>query len=167
MELVDVYDNKRQPLNEVQDRVIRVDGKFRNAVHVWIQNENGDFLIQKRSHNKKKFPDYWSIHGGAVDAGETPLQGIIRECKEEIGIDLTYDNLEFMFSFKRTHVFTDVYYAKMNIDLKDIVMQEEEVSDVKWVSQDELLSMIENHEVAPNVSNYFEFFLKVLNNQMG
>ncbi len=35
-----------------------------------------------------KDPDCWDIIGGHVEEGETPLGGLIREVKEEIGVDI-------------------------------------------------------------------------------
>ena len=42
-------------------------------------------------------------------------------------------------------------------------MQEEEVTDVKWVSINEIKNMIENNEFAPNIPVYIEIFEKLLN----
>ena len=63
-------------------------GNFNISVHVWIINTEGEFLIQKRSANKKKFPNMWSMMGGAVLSGETSEEACIRETDEELGIML-------------------------------------------------------------------------------
>lgn len=55
-------------------------------------NTKGELLIVK--------PDYrddWLIPGGSVEANESPLQGAIRETKEEIGIDLRSPTLIGVF----------------------------------------------------------------------
>lgn len=127
-------------------------------------NDKKEFLIQKRSENKKIYPNKWSITGGAVDAGETSLEGALREVKEEIGIDIDKEKMEFMLSFKRTHGFVDIWLVKQNVDLKDVVLQKEEVADVKWVTKEELEKMIKNDEVAGTVNIYFKMFMYVLEN---
>ncbi len=43
--------------------------------------KQGKVLLQKRQDNGK-----WSIHGGAVELGETYLQALDRELKEEINV---------------------------------------------------------------------------------
>lgn len=163
MEIVDKFNNKRQPLNKTSERYERIDGEYKLSMHVWIQNDKGEFLIQKRSPSKKVFPNFWSITGGGVDSGESTLDTVFRECKEELGIIAEEKNLELILSFKRKADFVDIYLLKHNIELKDIIMQEEEVTDVKWVSINEIKSMIENNEFAPNIPVYIEIFEKLLN----
>ena len=91
MEIVDKFNNKRQALNKTAERSEKIDGEYRQSVHTWIQNSKGEFLIQKRTPNKKNFPNMWSQTGGGVDEGETTLQAALRECKEELGIDIYFD----------------------------------------------------------------------------
>lgn len=166
MELVDRYDNKRRPLNKTSDRLTKIPGEFRIASHLWIINSKNEFLIQKRSPEKRKYPNYWSIHGGATDAGETSFEAACRECYEEIGIKLDISEIEFMFSYKRKFCFTDVYLARKDVNIKDIKLQKKEVTDAKWVSMPILEDMILNGEVAPNISKYYHFFKTILNNEI-
>lgn len=164
MELVDKFNKRREPLNKKTERYEKIDGEYCQYVHAWIMNDKKEFLVQKRSKNKKIYSNKWSVTGGAVDAGETPLEGIIREVKEELGIDVDKEKIEFMFSFKRKYGFIDVWLVKQNVDLKDITLQKQEVSDVKWVTKEELEKMIKNDEVAGTVNIYFEMLMYILEN---
>ena len=56
---------------------------------VIVVDELGRFLVGLRSDTKT-----WGSPGGKVDIGETPLQAIMREAKEEAGI--TLQNLELI-----------------------------------------------------------------------
>ena len=58
---------------------------------IFIENDNGEFLIQKTS--KEKGGEFSST-GGHVSSGETPLIAIKREVKEEIGINVDDDQIE-------------------------------------------------------------------------
>ena len=69
MGMVDKLDNKRQMLNRTTERSEKIEGEYRQSVHTWIMNSKGEFLIQKRSPNKKTFPNMWSQTGGGVDEG--------------------------------------------------------------------------------------------------
>ena len=164
MELVDKYNERKEKLNKISDRHEKKDGEYNLYVHVCIMNNEGKFLIQKRSPYKEMYPNTWSQTGGAVDSGETSLEGAIRECKEELGIDLNKENMEFMLSFKRKSSFVDVWLARQNINLEDIVMEKEEVSEVKWVTKEELGKMIENNETSGSVSLYYNMFIDLLRN---
>lgn len=162
MELVDKLNNKRQYLNKISDRSEKFPNEYRQSVHTWIMNSNGQFLMQLRTPNKKFFPNMWSQTGGAVDAGETPLDGALRECKEELGITIPFDNIELMLSFKRNFDFVDVWLVKQDINLDDIVLQEDEVADVKWCTIDEIRDMQKNGKLANSIDIYFDMFINLL-----
>ena len=131
MEILDLYDNKKNKLKKtlVRENGEPLNGEFKLSIHLWIMNDNGEFLIQKRSASRKANPNKWAFTGGAVDSGEESYQGAIREAKEEMGISLVPEEVEFLLGFKREHDFVDVFLAKNNINIQDVKMQEEEVSE--------------------------------------
>lgn len=162
MEFVDKLNNKKEFLHKVTERSEKVLGEYNQSVHTWIMNDKKEFLIQKRSPNKKLFPNMWSQTGGGVDAGESTLQGALREVKEELGLEIPPNNIEFMLSFKRKYNFLDVWLVRLNINIKDITIQKEEVSEVKWVNKETLLKMHNNGELAPSLDIYFNMFMDLL-----
>lgn len=54
-----------------------------------ILNQDGQAFAQKRSPDRRLFPDTWDIVGGHVEAGETVLEALAREVEEETGWRLT------------------------------------------------------------------------------
>lgn len=162
MEMVDKLDNKRQMLNRITERSEKIEGEYRQSVHTWIMNSKGEFLIQKRSPNKKTFPNMWSQTGGGVDEGETTLQAALRECNEELGISIDLNNIELILSFKRKFDFVDVWLVKQDIDISDIVLQEDEVSDVKWASIDEIRELMKAEKLAKSIEIYFDMFINLI-----
>lgn len=164
MELIDKFNKRKEFLNKKSERSKKIPGEYGQSVHIWIMNTDNKFLIQKRANSRKIFPNKWSITAGAVDNGETSLEGALREAKEELGLDLNKENIEFMLSIKRTNSFLDVWLAREDINIEDIIMQEEEVSDVKWVEKEEFEKMIEKEEVAGTVKIYYEMFIYLLEN---
>lgn len=160
MEIVDKYDNKRRPLNKTSERRDKVEGEYRLSTHIWIINSKG-ILLQKRAITKKKNPDKWSIHGGAVDSGETTLSAAKRETKEEIGVELSEENLEFMISFKGKHTITDVYLSRKEIPIEEVTIQKEEVQEVKYVTFEDFERMIIDGLVADNITQYYSFFKSI------
>lgn len=163
MEIVDKFDNKRTYLEKTSERHENIKGEYRQSVHTWIMNDKNEFLMQKRSKLKKTYPNYWSQTGGAVDAGEVPYIAALRECEEELGIKFKKEDLELILSFKREFDFVDVFLIKANFDLKDITIQEEELSEVKWMSLEEINYLREKEILAPSISIYFDMFLKLIN----
>ena len=102
-------------------------------VVIFIENDNHEFLIQKRSVDKG---GKWATTGGHPKSGETSLQGIITEVKEELGMEIKNPILFKQASGKDT--LCDLYYLKQNIDISKIIIQKEEVDEVKWASIDEI-----------------------------
>jgi isopentenyl-diphosphate Delta-isomerase len=83
---------------------------------------------------------------GHITAGDTPQRTIIREAKEELGLDLDPADLTFI-GIKKVdeampdetvhRVFNWTYLAQMNIDIEDIKLEEAEVSNIRWLPVDE------------------------------
>ena len=162
MEMVDKLNNKRQSLNKTTERLEKIDGEYRQSVHTWIMNSNGEFLIQKRTPNKKNFPNKWSQTGGGVDEGETTLEAALRECSEELGISINPDNMELILSFKRKYDFVDVWLVKQDLKIEELILQEDEVSEVKWATVDEIRNLMKTGELAASINIYFDMFLNLL-----
>lgn len=164
MEIIDLYDNKKQKLNKTMDRLAGepLKGEFKLSVHTWILNSKGELLIQKRSENLKRNPGKWAFTGGAVDADETSLEGAKREIKEELGIDVRDEEIEYLLSFKREKGFVDVWLVKKDVSIDDVVIQKEEVVDVKWVSVKEAKELLEKGEMVQSINLYIDIFMKLL-----
>ena len=162
MELVDIFDNKRIPLNKTSARYEDLPGEYSQSVHVLIVNSKNELLIQKRTPNKKVYPNLWSVTSGGINTGETSLDAVYRECMEELGITIHPSEIELIASYKRTFDFLDIWLVKKDINLSEIIMQEDEVSEVKWVSFDEFENIIKNNQTPPAVQTYFDFARKLL-----
>ena len=135
MEFVDVldeYGNKTGIVKEHSEA--KRDKNYTLGVHVWIQNSKGEILLQKRSLQKHSFPGMWDTTGGKVRAFESSIEAIIRETKEELGIDIVASELEYILRFPAQKnskpMFLDVYLLKKDIELQLLTLQTEEVDDV-------------------------------------
>lgn len=86
---------------------------------------------------------------GHVDAGEKLDDAIRREAKEEVGLVIDKDDLHPIFDVEkfvnnRNSHFTYFYYTRCNKDENEFVIQEEELTEVKWFSIDEIIDMIKH-----------------------
>ncbi len=57
-----------------------------------LTNQDGEILLQKRPEGRQ-MAGLWEFPGGKVDAGESPESALVRELKEELGIDVDRKNL--------------------------------------------------------------------------
>lgn len=151
MEKRDLYDINRKPIGKTIEKGDEIpNNTYIMMVVIFIQNKDNKFLIQKRSTEKG---GKWASTGGHPKTGETSLQGILNEVKEELGIEIDKPILFKQASGKDT--ICDLYYIKNDINIKDMVLQEEEVSDVKWASIDEINELMNKNEF--NKGHYMMF----------
>lgn len=68
---------------------------MKTAVCVLVPSEDGKTFM---SVSRRNDPTRWGLPGGKVDPGETPLQAIVRETFEEVGIRLAIQDLEPLLS---------------------------------------------------------------------
>lgn len=164
MELLNVYDNEGKLTERVVPRgdksVVLSDNEHIGVVVVFIENSNGEFLIQKTSLEKGS---EYSSTGGHVDAGETHLTSILREIKEELGIEVNSEELEYLGFLLYDKPIRFMYYLKKDIDIKDIVVQEEEVDFVKYMSIDEIKDIIDKGEMTKSHGIIFNKILELKN----
>ena len=134
MEKRDLYNQDRKVTGKTIFKNEEIpEGYYILVVVVIIQNAEGKFLIQKRSKEKG---GEWALTGGHPKAGESSIEGIKTEVKEELGIDIKDPILFKKASGK--NMLCDLYYIKQEIDIEDIVMQKEEVEDVKYAIEEEI-----------------------------
>jgi len=162
MEKVDRFDNKRRKLEGTLERYNEKEGEYSQVVHLWIQNDEGKFLFQKRSMNKRVFPGKWSVTGGGCECEESPVEAAKRECKEELGVELNIENMELIMSIKRIKVFMDIFLLKQNFKIEDIVLQRDEVDEVKWFSKEEILELIKEDKVGTSMKIYCDMLFKLI-----
>lgn len=148
MELLDIYDKNGNKTGKTirrgsKDQLIEA-GEYHLVVHIFIRNSNGLFLVQKRSEKKLYFPGIWDITAGAVEAGEDGMTAVMREVEEEIGIKLKVEECKHIVRFPRRNWLIDAWDVVKDIDLSSCVLQEDEVDDVKYVTKDELIQLINN-----------------------
>lgn len=144
MELVDIYNNRHENLNYKKGRKELVDGEYRLSCFIWVINSNNQILLQQRPATTKKMPNMWGTTAGGALAGETSLEGALRELKEELGINATKEELEFIGSNKRINDYVEVWLCKKDVNLEELHLETTEVQDVKWFSIDEFETMLNN-----------------------
>lgn len=150
MELLEVLNANGEPTGEILDKnIIHKEGKYHKEVALILLNNKGEILLQKRASIKEIEPNKWAWHGGHVIAGESNIEAIIRETKEELGITLSKSEIKLLVELKRDKMpnrqFTKAYYSICNLNTDDFDIQKEELSEVKWFHFKDFKDMIYNN----------------------
>ena len=97
-EKLDVLNERGEFTREIATREeCHKKGLWHRCVYAFVIDKNSNILLQKRSANKKLWPNLWDVTvGGHVLAGEFGRQALIRECKEELGIDINDNDIKYL-----------------------------------------------------------------------
>ena len=159
MELRDLYNKNKEKTNEKIYFTEEIpENRYILVELVLIQNSEGEILIQKRS--KQKGGEY-ALTSGHAKSGETPLQGIITEIKEELGLDVFPEQLVLMHSTRNDtkRYFYDLFYLQNDYDISEMVLQKEEVEEVKWLPEEEVRTLCSNNNFKQSHIEAFEIIM--------
>lgn len=152
MEIWDLFDENRMPLHKTQRRQEPMKpGEYHIVVVVCVVNSRHEILLTLRHPEKEHYPDCWENTGGSMLAGETSRQGAARELCEETGIRVREEELVLLGTVKEESAFIDFYVVKKDVALSEIVLQDMETVDAKWVTFEELKEMGETGTLAAPV----------------
>lgn len=167
-ELLDVFSKDGKVYLGKKDRkVLHANGLWHKTVHLWIRNQSGELLLQKRGPDKETHPGMWDIScAGHVGAGETTGKTAVRECREELGLAITSDDLIFLGQLFRTYrkpdnslvdnEITDVFLLSFPVERSEVTVDGEEVSEIAFIAVDEFKRrcLIENEAIVPHEKEY-------------
>jgi len=95
-----------------------------------LENDRGEFFLALRDNKPGiPFPNHWDLIGGHVEDGETPEEALLREFKEELGLDLIDYTFFRKYECLKGDVYENikyVYYGKFNIPIEEVTLLEGE-----------------------------------------
>ena len=176
-EFFDVLDENGNKTSKTKLRSeVHRDGDWHKAVHIWIINNNGDVLLQRRCATKDSNPNMLDISSaGHLSAGDDSLTGAIRELKEELNLDVNKEDLKLIKTLKRSSKYTetfinnefdDLYILRTDKKLEDMKYQEEEISEIMFVPYKEFKKMVQNRQ--PDLLRHddeFEILFNLFDNE--
>ncbi len=163
-EFFDLYDINRNRTGKTLERGTKVPaGYYRLVVHVCVFGSDGRLLIQKRQPFKNGWSGMWDLTaGGSALAGDSSQQAASRELKEEIGLDYDLTGVRPAMTIYFDGGFNDIYTINLDVDLDSLKLQETEVEQVKWATEEEILEMLRNKEFVLYKSSFISllYFLR-------
>lgn len=142
-------------------------GEYHLVVHIWVVSSRGDFLVQRRSENKKLMPGEWAATGGAAISGEDSYTAANRELYEELGIKSNKQTLKKLARIKRRNSLLDVWFICTDIKSEVLRLQNDEVAEARWVSRGEFENMIKNGQYHNYGKEYFDTVFEKIDEKMG
>ncbi len=112
-------------------------GPLEGGACVWLVKRTADkvyILFQKRSENVQNGGFYDASAGGHIDEGEDPLTAALRETREEIGLKLKPEELNFVCTYATDKKYINVYIADRTDKDDELTLNKEEVELVEWIS---------------------------------
>lgn len=154
-ELWDLYDENRNKIGKTAERGVTQlkEGEYHIVVNGIILNPENKILIDKRNP-AKKHGGMWECSGGSILKGESSLEGILRELREELGIEFTEKEAIYLKEIKSEKVpqdFKDLWLFKRDIKDEEITLPDGEAIAYKWVTIDEFMEMFKNGEIVQTV----------------
>lgn len=108
-----------------------------------IQNEEGQILLMRRGPTAKNERGSWALPGGTLDFGETLQEGIKRETREELGIEIAITGMlpafDHIIQEESQHWVTNIFLAKITEGIPKI-LEPEKCDTFDWFFFDELPS---------------------------
>jgi len=149
MEIWDIYDRNKKKTGRtmVRDDWHMGPDEFHITVQGVVKRPDGRFLITQRVLEKPWAGGWWEVSGGGVLAGEEPAESVVREIKEETGLDVTGAQGGYVFSYMRENpkecdnYFVDIYCYEMDFDEKNVVLQEGETMAYKLATKEEIAEL--------------------------
>ena len=153
MEFWDVYDRDRRPkgykIMRGGDRRLGKD-EYHLTCHVCLFSTDGRMLIQKRADFKGLWGGLWDITaGGSVLAGENARIGAERELFEEVGVKADFRTTHQVMTFYHKECISDYFFLVKDVDPASLRLQGSEVSDVRYATKEEILTMIADGSFVP------------------
>ena len=115
----------------------------------FIYKDNKVF-VAKRSPTETSFPNKFELPGGHIDFGETLQEGLIREIKEEIGIDIRVEDPFYAFTYltkNGTNQSVEIVFFTTMIDHEQkITVIPEDHTEYRWVDEKEAEEIFEQDD---------------------
>lgn len=127
------------------------------AVNAIILNANKEILFTERSLSDDFLPGYWELPGGGIDYGEAPQKALIREVKEECGLEIEIikpiaTNSYFIKDVQRIEI-TFLCRAINPVEIK----LSHEHSDYKWLRTAEINTIKVNDYIKKIIDSSAKF----------
>ncbi len=122
-------------------RIPEEHGAYEGGACIWLIRREEDktyIMFQKRAEKIQFGGFYDASAGGHIDEGEDALTAAIREAKEEIGLTITPDELQFVCEYATDRKLISVYLSDRTGKNDELILDKDEVESVEWIELQDL-----------------------------
>lgn len=127
---------------------------FKSAVHIILIDDN-KILLQKRK-GSKLWPGYYALPAGHIDEGETQYDALVREAREELGIEINPNDIInnyvvlrrnfFKIDGKTLEPYIDYYFEIKKYKGIPKIIEKDKCDELLWVDANNLPEPFINYE---------------------
>ena len=105
-------------------------------------------FLAKRAKTKKFLPDVYELLGGHIERGESSIDGLKREIKEELGMKIEIGDSFFTFSYdgRDSQTTETIYFAQFAEPIENIKLNSEDHSESNWFAENEIGKIISENK---------------------
>lgn len=133
---------------------MNTDKKIQKIVASAFIHKDGKLLIARRAATEDFMPGVFEIPGGRIEFGETMEQGLAREIKEELHVDVKIGEPFHVFSTvdsETQHTIEVDYFATMVNPNQKIILNPDNHSEYRWVDRSDFLNYFDDNELGGRI----------------
>jgi len=120
-----------------------------HIVLAWIEQDG--FVLQTQFPERSDYAGQWGLPGGKVESGEIAVNAILRECQEELGIEL--EDIEHLYRYHSSAAIQFDVWQVFQFQGKPYAREQQ---GLQWVAKEALMSLSmppANYTMIPNLLN--------------
>jgi len=157
LEMLEVVDEQDNVIGLESRKKIHEDGLLHREINIWFITPKSEIIFQHRSKNKDTYPDKLDATvGGHVEHKMSYEETVVKECKEETGIDIDLDKLVFLTKMRMksfdeitgltNNTIRSQYMYPYEGDISDLQIEEEKAEGFEAWKIDDLSNLSEGNK---------------------
>lgn len=129
------------------------------GVSAFIVDSDNKVLIVERARDDNFMPGFFELPGGKIDFGETAEEALVRECKEEVGLDVKaikpYSTFSYTAKQDTEHAIDIQFVVRVVKDDTEVKLSDEHES-FQWITVEEVENYKFSDEMRKVIKKGFE-----------